>query len=114
MRPDLHTLQSPNVLNTNGFQHRKGYFIIDSDNIMTEKQVVTVTQEYQFIEFGDGGHIRVRDVMFWHAVVKDNVVKIILWDIKNKMIVSKILFLDKKDITYDWFLISDEVLSDLM
>ena len=100
---------NPNDLITDSFQHHKGFFIIDADCIMTDNQVVNIRSTYMLVEFLNGGDIRYRDVEFWHAVMKDGWLKIIVYDIENEAIVTRIHDMNGLRHSCDWFLISEDV-----
>jgi hypothetical protein len=104
--------QNPNTLITDKFQHHKGFFIIDADCIMTDNQVVTIREIYQLVDFLNGGDIQYRDVEFWHALLKNDWLKIIVYDIGNKAIITRIHEMNKSNYSCDWFLISEDVFED--
>jgi len=88
MKPDINNqCENPNDLVKEKFQHHKGFFIIDADCIMTENQVVNVRGAYQLVDFLDGGDIQYRQVEFWHAVLKNGLLKIVVYDIGNKSLI---------------------------
>jgi len=96
-----------------GFQQLKGFFILDFLPIMTRFQMATVLNLYTLVEFKDGGGIEYRTVMFWHAVLNDGYLKIIVYDIRNKILITKLHNIESEESeTTDWFLIEDEVLKD--
>jgi len=97
-----------NVQNSQKFEHHKGFFILNYDPIMTENHIVNVLEQYQLIEFKSGGKIDLRDVVFWHAAFKNGMLKIIVYDIKNKVLIQKIHDINNPDDATDWFLISED------
>ena len=113
MKPDsLKPSENANVLNTHKFEHRKGYFIIEADPIMTENQVVSIEHEYQLVEFGSAGKIDLRTVIFWFASLKQNVLKITCYDLDKKIVITKIHDFDTPENYSDWFLISNDFFGD--
>ncbi len=113
MKTDIQSQNhNPNDLITDRFQHHKGFFIIDVDCIMTENQVVNVRGIYMLVEFLEGGDIRYRDVEFWHAVLKNGLLKIIVYDIGNKALITRIHDMNKGSYSCDWFLISEDVFNN--
>ena len=110
MKTDIQSQNhNPNALITDRFQHHKGFFIIDADCIMTDNQVVTVRDVYELVDFLDDGGIQYRQVEFWHAVLKNGLLKIIVYDIGNKNILTRIHRMNKPSYSCDWFLISEAV-----
>lgn len=110
MKPDYLTqIETTDVHCTQKFEHRKGYFIIEADPIMTdENQIVNIEQEYLLIEFRSGGRIDYRDVVFWHANMKQGMLKIVLYDLGNKVVITK-MYNTKRPYEYSgWFLISPD------
>lgn len=108
MKTDIQS-QNPNDLITDRFQKHKGFFIINTDCIMTDNQVVTVRELYDLVTFLDGGGIEFVKIEFWHALIKDGWLKIIGYDIGNKVIVSRIHDMKAVNASCDWFLISEDV-----
>lgn len=103
----------PEILKNDRFQHGKGYFYIDEDCIMTKSQIVTIMDNYVLLEFTDNqGGIRERPVVFWHAMIKDNFLKIIVYDNVNKVVVQRMHDLTKPRYENDWFLIEEQVIAD--
>jgi hypothetical protein len=110
MKTDIQSQNhNPNALITDKFQKHKGFFIIDARCIMTEGQIVNVRSIYMLVEFLDGGDIQYRDVEFWHAVMKGDWLKIIVYDIENEAIVTRIHDMTKDSYSCKWFLISEDV-----
>jgi len=68
---------------------------------------------YMLIEFTDNkGGIRERPVVFWHAMIKDNFLKITVYDNVNKVVVQRMHDLTKPRFENDWFLIEEQILED--
>ena len=106
---------SRDVNNVLGFQRLKGFFILDFLPIMTRYQMATVLDTYSLVEFKDGGDIEYRKVMFWHALLKDGYLKIIVYDINNKILITKLHNIKAEESEYtDWFLIEDRVLEKMI
>ena len=105
---------NPNVLNTNKFEHHKGFFVIDDDCIMTKNQIVTIMNTYQLVEFLDNveAGIRQREVVFWYAVITGTYLKIIVYDLNNKVLVQKLHDLTKYKYDNDWFLMEEDIFDD--
>lgn len=115
MKPEVLSQKDfPNILNTENFQHRKGYFIIEADPIMTENFIVNVLEQYQLVEFRSGGEIKLRDVMFWHAALKQGMLKILVYDVHNKIVIQKMHDIERPNNYSDWFLISEDYFGDDM
>ena len=75
--------------------------------------MATVLDTYNLVEFKDGGGIEYRTVMFWHASLKDGYLKIIVYDINNKILITKLHNTEASDhASTDWFLIEDRVFKD--
>ncbi len=105
----LNQIKKTDALNTQKFEARKGFFIIEADPVMTENQIVNIEQVYQLVEFKTGGDIQLRDVVFWHANMKIGMLKLIVYDISNKVVISK-MYDTRRPYNYsDWFLIEPEV-----
>ncbi len=115
MKPDSQTqTQTAEVSNALGFQRLKGFFILDFLPIMTRYQMATVLDLYTLVEFKGGGGIEYRTVMFWHAVLKDEYLKIIVYDISNKILITKMHNIETEDSDFsDWFLIEDGLLEKM-
>jgi len=113
MRPtSINPRENPNVLNTQKFEKRKGYFILNFDMIITENYIVNVEQQYQLIAFKAHGEIELRNVSFWHAAIKNNYLKIIVYDLNNKVVLQRQHDLNKPRYNNDWFIIDPEVFED--
>ena len=104
----LNQIKIPDAILSEKFKARKGCFIIDFDPIMTENQIVAIEQEYQLVEFKSGGEIKVRDVVFWLGSLKRGMLKILCYDINNKIVIQKIHDVGKLNNYSDWFLISED------
>ena len=77
--------------------------------------MATILGTYTLVEFKDGGGIEYRTVMFWHASLKDGYLKIIVYDINNKVLITKLHNIETEDSeSTDWFLIEDRVLEDMI
>lgn len=99
---------------TLGFQRLKGFFILDFLPVMTRFQIVEVLNTYTLVEFKDNFGIDYRTVMFWHAMLKDEFLQIICYDINNKILITKLHNIESSDKAgTDWFLIDDYVLEKL-
>ena len=103
---------NPNVLDTDKFQCHKGFFVIDDICIMTKNQIVTIMNNYQLVEFLDAGGIRLREVVFWYSVITGTYLKIIVYDVNNKVLVQKLHDLTKPKYDNDWFLIEEGIFDD--
>ena len=101
-----------NVQNTDKFQHHKGFFVLDFDCIMTKNQIVTVQEKYQLVDFTEGEGIQLREVIFWHALMKGNYLKIIVYDPDNKIVIQRLHDLTKQEFQCNWFLIEEDVFED--
>ncbi len=104
--------QNPNVQNTDKFQHHKGFFVLDFDCILTKNQIVNVQEEYQLVDFTKGEGIQSRVVIFWHALTKGNYLKIIVYDIANKVVIQRLHDLTNPEFQCDWFLINNDVFEE--
>jgi len=75
--------------------------------------MATVLDTYTLVEFKDGGGIEYTTVMFWHAVLNDGYLKIIVYDINNKILITKLHNIESEESeTTNWFLIDDSVFED--
>jgi hypothetical protein len=95
-----------------GFQRLKGFYIMDYDCIMTRHQVVDILGQYLLVNFEDGGLIRYCTVSFWFASIKDEFLKIIVYDIKNKIIISRLHNIEDADANCDWLLIDEHTFQE--
>lgn len=95
------------------FQKHKGCYVIDYECIATRLQLVYVLKTYSLVEFMDDSGIKVRTVMFWHAIFKDGCLKIVVYDIRNHDIIIKTYDVDK-DSNPDWFLYDQDILNQEM
>ena len=76
--------------------------------------MATVLDTYTLVEFKDGGGIEYRTVSFWHASLKDQYLKIIVYDINNKILITKLHNIKAEDSeSTDWFLIEDGVIEEM-
>lgn len=101
-----------NVQNTDKFQHYNGFFVLDFECIMTKNQIVNVKEEYQLVDFTNGEGIQLREVVFWHALIKDSFLKIIVYDPNDKVLIHRLHDLTKPKYHCDWFLIEEDVFED--
>lgn len=111
MNPDIKKhIQNHNINNTDGFLRLKGFFILDYDCIMTnDYQIVNVLNHYLLVDFKNGGKIEYRTVMFWNALVKDGYLKIVVYDIKNHIIISRMHNIEKINSYCNWILIDENI-----
>lgn len=101
-----------NVQNTDKFQHHKGFFVLDFECIITKNQIVNVQGEYQLVDFTNGEGIQLREVIFWHALLKESHLKIIVYDPNNKVVIQRTHDLTTTEFQCDWFLIEEDVFED--
>jgi hypothetical protein len=116
MKPDTQSQSRiPVTSNALGFQRLKGFFILDFLPIMTKFQIATVLNTYVLLEFKEDFEIEYRTVMFWHASLKDEYLKILLYDFNNKIVISKLHNIETEDTDYtDWFLIDTDIFKNEM
>ncbi|AHW61439.1 hypothetical protein SAMN05444285_106108 [Draconibacterium orientale] len=114
MTPEIKKhIQNHDTHNTFGFLRLKGFFILDYDCIMTnDSQIVNVLSHYLLVEFEDGGKIKYRTVMFWHALVKDGYLKIIVYDINKQVIITRLHNIDKTNSICNWVLLDKNIFKD--
>lgn len=115
MKADLFNqhIQNHDAQGTDGFLRLKGFFILDYDCIMTnDSQIVNVLGHYLLVEFESGGKIKYRTVMFWHALVKDGYLKIIVYDINNQVIITRLHNIDKTNSICNWVLLDKNIFKD--
>lgn len=93
-----------------GFQRLKGFYILDYDCVMTRHQVVDVLGHYLLVDFEDGGLIKYRTVSFWFGSLKDEYLKIIVYDIQNKIIISRLHNIEDPDAHCNWVLMDTDFL----
>ena len=109
MRPNFLTqIQNSNVQSNHKFEHRKGYFIIEADPIITENQIVNIEEKFKLVEFGSGGRINYRDVVFWQAKMKKSMLEIVVYDLVNKVVIAKMYNTKRPNEYSSWFLISED------
>ncbi len=90
MKPEVLSQKDfPNTLVTSKFLHLDGFFVIDSECIFCENKAVFVQDIYDLIEFRDGGGIDIRDVRFWTAMLKDDVLKIVVRDTESNQVLHR-------------------------
>ena len=113
MKPELLSQEDyPNTLNTEKFLHLKGFFYIDSECIMTENKIINVLEQYDLIEFRDGGGIVMRDVRFWHALMKNNVLKIVVNDTDSNKVLHRTHCTNDESVPCDWLLVEKNYFND--
>lgn len=93
-----------------GFQRLKGFYILDYDCVLTRHQVVDVLGQYLLVDFEDDGLIKYRTVSFWHASLKDEYLKIVVYDISNKVIISRLHNISDTDAHCNWVLMDTDIL----
>ncbi len=79
----------PNTVIPSKFLHLDGFFVIDSECIFCENKAVFVHDIYDLIEFQDDGGIVLRDVKFWTAILKDDILKIIVFDTDSNRVLHR-------------------------
>lgn len=116
MKPDTQSQSRPHVLNNAlGFQRLKGFFILDFLPFMTRFKMATVLDTYVLLEFKEDFKIDYRTVMFWHASLKNEFLKIIVYDIYNKVLITKLHNIETEDQDFtDWFLIDTDIFKNEM
>ncbi len=108
MKTKTYTGRYPNPNYQHIFESGKGYFFIDDDCIITKNQIVNVMDYYQLIEFLDDGDVQIREVVFWHAGIEGNHLKIVVYDNHNKVLIKKIHDLNRPRYDNDWFLLEEQ------
>lgn len=99
MKPDfLYHNENSNAQSSQKFE--------EADPIMTEN--LNGMEQYLLVEFGSGGRIDYRDVVFWSATMKNGILKIILYDLGNKVVITKMYDTERPDKYSSWFLISQD------
>ncbi len=113
MRPDSHTpRENTDVQNVNIMERHRGFYIITNDCVITKNQIVTVMEQYQLVDFRKYGEIELRNIVFWHAAIDGKFLKLICYDLDNKVVIQKLHDLTRSKYENDWFLIEPEVFED--
>ena len=71
---------SSNTIVTSKFIRLNGFFVIDSPCIFCDKKIVRTNECYDLIKFLDDGGIALRNVQFRTAILKDDVLTVIVHD----------------------------------
>ena len=93
-----------------GFHRLKGLYILDYDCILTRHQVVDVLGQYLLVDFEEAGLITYRTISFWFGSIKDEYLKIICYDISNKVIISRLHNIKDPDAHCNWVLMDTDFL----
>ena len=110
MRTASHTpRENPNVQNANIIERHRGFYIITDDCVITKNQIVTVMEQYQLVAFKEHGEIELRNIVFWHAAIDGKFLKLICYDLDNKVVIQKLHDLTRSKYENDWFLIEPDV-----
>jgi len=113
MKPELLNQDDfPNTLVTSKFLHLDGFFVIDSECIFCENKAVFVKDIYDLIEFRDGGGIDMRSVRFWTAILKDDVLKIVVRDTDSNQILHRTHPFNDESVPCDWLLVEKNYFHD--
>ena len=81
MKPEaLNQNDSPNTVVPYRFLRQHGFYVIDSECIFCENKAVFVNDIYDLIEFINDGGVVLRDVKFRTAVLKDDMLEIVVYD----------------------------------
>ena len=113
MKPELLNQDDfPNTLVTSKFLHLDGFFVIDAECIMTVKKIVNVLDYFDLIEFQDGGGIDIRDVRFWTAILKDDVLKIVVRDTDSNQVLHRTHPFNNESVPCDWLLVEKNYFHD--
>lgn len=113
MKPELLSQKDfPNTLVTSRFLHLDGFFVIDSECIFCESKAVFIQDIYSLIEFRDGGGIDISNVKFWTAILKDNILKIIVFDTDSNRVLHRTHPFDDESIPCDWLLVEKNYFND--
>ena len=113
MRPDsLKPRENPNVQNANIIERHRGFYIITDDCVITKNQIVTVMEQYQLVDFRKYGDIELREVVFWYCAIKGKYLKIICYDLDNKVVIQRLHDLTNPKYENDWFIIEPEIFED--
>ena len=95
----------PNTVIPSKFLHLDGFFVIDSECIFCENKAVFVHDIYDLIEFRDGGGIDMRTVKFWTAILKDDVLKIVVRDTDSNQILHRTHPFNNESVPCNWLLV---------
>ena len=106
MKPEVLSQKDfPNTLVTSKFLHLDGFFVIDSECIFCENKAVFVQDIYDLIEFIDGGGIVLRDVKFRTAILKDDILTIVVYDTNAKRVLHRTHPFNDESVPCDWLLV---------
>lgn len=106
MKPELLSQKDfPNTLVTSRFLHLDGFFVIDSECIFCENKAVFVQDIYDLVEFRDDGGIDLRNVRFWTANLKEDILKIVVYDTESKQLLHRTHPFNDESIPCDWLLV---------
>ena len=113
MKPELLNQDDfPNTLVTSKFLHLDGFFVIDSECIFCENKAVFVQDIYDLIEFIDDGGIVLRDVKFRTAILKDDILTIVVYDTDAKRVLHRTHPFNDESVPCDWLLVEKNYFHD--
>ena len=80
MKQQLLTQNDSNTIVKSKFLRLNGFFVIDSPCIFCDKKIVRTNECYDLILFLDDGGIGLRNVQFRTAILKDDVLTVVVHD----------------------------------
>ena len=113
MKPEvLNPCEYPNTLVVDKFLHLDGFFYLNYECIFTDNKIVKPLKYYDLIEFLDDGSIVVKHVKFYHAVLKNDVLKIICLQPSTQKILHRCHVVNDDNIPCDWLLLPKDYFKD--
>ena len=105
MKPEiLNQNDCPNTL-TKKFLNLNTFFVIDSPCIFCEKKIVRAKEKYDLIEFIDDGGIVLRNIRFRTAVLKDDILEIVVYDIDANQVLHRSHRFNDESVGCSWLLV---------
>ena len=95
----------PNTLLTKKFFNLNTFFVIDSPCIFCEKKIVRVQEKYDLIEFTDNGGIVLRNVKFRTAILKDDILEIVVYDTDSNQVLHRTHPFNDESVGCSWLLV---------
>ena len=102
----------PNTLVKEKFLHLENCFYANFECIMTENNIINILQFYDLIEFRDDGGIDIRNVKFWTAIMKNDILKIIVFDLESRRVLHRTHCTNDDKIPCDWILMAKDYLEE--
>ena len=113
MKPEmLNQNDCPNARLTKKFLDFNTIFYINSPCIFCEKKIVRAKGNYDLVEFIDDGGIVLRNIRFRTAVLKDDILEIVVYDTDSNQVLHRTHPFNDESVGCSWLLVEKNYFND--